>query len=83
MMVSKTPVLTLAQLQPGDHFRIHRLKATGAVGQRLLDLGFIRNATGEVVREALLKDPIEIILNGTRISLRKEEARMIEVVKLL
>jgi len=81
MMVSKASMMTLAQLQPGDRFRIQRLKATGAVGQRLLDLGFIRNACGEVVREALLKDPIEIILNGTRISLRKEEAELIEVVR--
>lgn len=81
-MSSNKVTLTLDQLQPGEHFKIVRVKARGAVGQRLLDLGFIRNATGEVVREALLRDPIEIRLNGTRISLRREEARTIEITRI-
>lgn len=72
-------VLTLDKLAPGSHFCIQRIRAHGEVGQRLLDMGFIRNATGQVLREALLKDPIEVVLNGSRISLRRSEARLIEV----
>lgn len=81
-MSSDKVILTLDRLRPGEHFQIVRVRARGAVGQRLLDLGFIRNATGVVVREALLKDPIEIRLNGSRISLRREEARTIEIIRI-
>jgi hypothetical protein len=45
----------------------------------LMDMGFIRGATGKVLREALLKDPIELEMMGYKISLRRAEAREIFV----
>ena len=66
--------LSLADLDHGGKFRIVAVEATGEIRRRLLDMGFVRGATGTVLREALLKDPLELELMGYRISLRRAEA---------
>jgi len=73
-----TTILTLAGIQTGQHFRIKTVHGQGEIRQRLIDLGFIKNEVGSVIREALLKDPIEVEIKGTRVSLRRSEARMID-----
>ena len=74
--------LTLADLDHGGEFRITRLEAAGEIRRRLMDMGFIRGATGKVLREALLKDPIELEMMGYKISLRRAEAREIFVEEI-
>ncbi len=66
---------SLADLHPGSAFRVKRVEAQGEILQRLIDMGFIRGAKGRVVREALLRDPIEIELQGYLLSLRRAEAK--------
>ena len=63
--------MTLSGMVPGD--------ATGALGQRLMDLGFYPGARVRVVRNAPLVDPVEIELDGCHVSLRHEEADLVEV----
>ncbi len=70
---------TLAALMPGSSFRVSKLTAQGEIRQRLLDMGFIKGAEGTVLREALLKDPIEIEIGGYLLSLRRTEAADIMV----
>jgi Fe2+ transport system protein A len=55
------------------------LTADGALGQRLMDLGFYPGAKIKVIRNAPLVDPLEIELNGGFLTLRHEEAACIEV----
>jgi Fe2+ transport system protein FeoA len=74
-----TEGLTLADLESGKTFRVLRIAATGEIRQRLTDMGFIRGATGRILREALLRDPIELEMLGYKISLRRAEAREIAV----
>ena len=74
--------MTLSDIQNGGYFKILRLKATGEIKRRLIDMGFIRGAEGRVLREALLKDPIELQLKGYKVSLRRAEARQIMVEEL-
>ncbi len=73
-----TTIITLAGIPTGQHFRIKTVHGQGEIRQRLIDLGFIKNEVGSVIREALLKDPIEVEIKGTRVSLRRCEARMID-----
>ncbi|PIS29948.1 MAG: hypothetical protein COT43_02800 [Candidatus Marinimicrobia bacterium CG08_land_8_20_14_0_20_45_22] len=68
----------LAGVPTGQRFRIKKVCGEGEIWQRLIDLGFIKNEVGLVIREALLKDPIEVEIKGTRVSLRRSEARLIE-----
>ena len=55
------------------------LTADGALGQRLMDLGFFPGAAIMVIRNAPLVDPIEIELEGTFLTIRHEEASHIKV----
>ncbi|MDP8207228.1 MAG: FeoA domain-containing protein [Candidatus Electryonea clarkiae] len=67
-------IRTMADLEPGNSFRVIRLTAKGEIRQRLIDMGFIKGAEGKVIREALLRDPIEIEISGYYLSLRRSEA---------
>ncbi len=75
--------LTLADMNSGQRFQIKKVRGQGEIRQRLIDLGFVKNETGIVLRQALLKDPIEIEIKGTRVSLRRSEARLIDVEALI
>ncbi|MCC6798117.1 MAG: ferrous iron transport protein A [Candidatus Hydrogenedentes bacterium] len=70
---------TLDQLKPGDSAVVGLLKGDGAVHQRLLEMGVIEGAGVEVVRMAPLGDPMEIIVQGYHLSLRKAEAALVSL----
>ena len=70
---------TLADMTPGRSFRVMRITATGEIRARLNDMGFIRGAEGRILREALLRDPIEVELGSSLLSLRRLEATTIIV----
>jgi Fe2+ transport system protein FeoA len=70
---------TLDQLPRGAQGRIVRMSGERAVRRRLLDMGL---APGEIVplkAVAPLGDPIELLVKGYQLSLRKREARQIVV----
>lgn len=71
--------MTLDQLKPGNICRVRRLSARDKLGQRLLDMGIYPGMLLTVVRNAPLQDPMEVKLEGYLISLRHEEARVVEV----
>ncbi len=72
----------LADLDPGKRFRIKKVVAKGEIRQRLIDMGFIKGAEGKLIREALLRDPIELEMEGYFLSLRRAEARDIIVEEI-
>ena len=74
--------MTLSDIKDGGSFRIKYITANGEIKKRLIDMGFINGAKGKVLREALLKDPIELQMKGYRISVRRTEAKQILVEEL-
>ncbi len=70
---------TLNTVKPGCRARIHCHHSTGAVRQRLLDLGFVPQTTIDVIRRAPLGDPIECRVANYKVTLRSTEAALIEV----
>jgi ferrous iron transport protein A len=70
---------TLDQLPPGSSARVLRLDARGPIGQRLAEMGIVAGARVRMVRAAPLGDPLEIELEDYLLSLRKAEARRVEV----
>ncbi|MBU4445115.1 MAG: ferrous iron transport protein A [Candidatus Marinimicrobia bacterium] len=74
-------VKLLSELETGGRFKIIKINARGEIRRRLLDIGFIKNQEGKIIREALLRDPIELEIKGTMVSLRRSEARLINVVE--
>ncbi len=71
--------MTLDQLRPGSSARIKRLSVQDKLGQRLIDMGVYPGVQLRVIRNAPLEDPMEIELDGYFVSLRHDEARVVEV----
>ncbi len=69
----------LSELKPGQVFAVKKILATGEIRRRLIDIGFIKHEKGHVLREALFRDPIEIEIKNTKVSLRRSEAKLIKV----
>ncbi|QVL48202.1 MAG: ferrous iron transport protein A [Thiocapsa sp.] len=74
-----SPPRTLNDIPPGQRVRIRGHRSSGAVRQRLLDLGLMPNTVVTMVRSAPLNDPIEIKLAAGSITLRRQEAATVEV----
>ncbi len=72
---------TLDTLRPGDCGVVHTLTGSGPLIQRLAEMGMVPGAQCTVVRFAPLGDPMEIVLDGYHLSLRKTEARCVCVVR--
>ena len=72
--------MKLSDLQTGEKAVIVRVNGHGSFRKRLIEMGFIQGKSVRVVLNAPLKDPIEYEIIGYKVSLRREEARQIEVV---
>ncbi|MBS1262731.1 MAG: Transcriptional regulator MntR [Calditrichaeota bacterium] len=73
---------TLADVTVGRAFRVRKVTADGEIRQRMVEMGFVRGAEGRILREALLRDPLEVELGGSRLSLRRVEAAGVIVEEL-
>lgn len=74
--------LPLSELQPGARAVVQKVLARGPIRQRLVEMGFLRGAELRVERLAPLGDPMELVIKGYHLSLRREEGACI-LVKLL
>ena len=72
--------MILSDLNTGEKAVIVRVNGHGSFRKRLIEMGFINGKEVRVVLNAPLKDPIEYEIIGYKVSLRREEARQIEVV---
>ncbi len=72
--------MRLSDLQTGERGVIVKVLGHGGFRKRIVEMGFIKGKTVEVILNAPLKDPIKYRVMGYDISLRREEAKMIEVV---
>ena len=71
---------TLAEVEVGDSATVVKLHGDGALRRDLMDLGLIKGTPFKVVKVAPLGDPVEITVRGYELSIRKEEAAIVEVV---
>ena len=71
--------MTLDKLPLSQDAVITAVGGEGALRCRLLDTGLIPKTTVRVEKVAPLGDPIELRVRGYALSLRKEDARNIEV----
>ena len=77
--MTQNPSIPLSLLQPGDQGEVVQVKAQGQVRQRLLEMGFIRGARLRVEKLAPLGDPMELVIKGYHLSLRRDESACILV----
>lgn len=72
--------MKLSELKTGEKAVIVKVNGHGSFRKRLIEMGFISGKEVKVVLNAPLKDPIEYEILGYKVSLRREEAGMIDVI---
>lgn len=70
---------TLKDVKVGEKTRVIKVHGQGALKRRIMDMGVTRGVEVYVRKLAPLGDPIEINVRGYELSLRKEDASLIEV----
>ena len=70
---------TLKDLRVGKSAKVVKLHGEGALKRRIMDMGITRGVEVYVRKMAPLGDPIEICVRGYELSLRKQDAAMIEI----
>jgi ferrous iron transport protein A len=71
--------MTLDQLAAGESAVIKSVGGEGALRLRLLDMGLIPRTTVTMRKIAPMGDPIEIMVRGYELTIRKDDARNIEL----
>lgn len=71
--------MSLAELKPGQAAVVAKIDATGALRQRLLDMGVLPETPIDVERVGLGGDPFWVRCQGARLALRRSEATSILV----
>lgn len=72
--------MRLSELKTGERGVIVKVAGHGGFRKRIVEMGFIKGQTAEVLLNAPLQDPVKYKIMGYEVSLRHSEADMIEVV---
>ena len=72
--------MRLSELKTGEKGVIVKVLGHGGFRKRIVEMGFVKGKTVEVLLNAPLRDPIKYQIMGYEISLRHQEAEMIEVI---
>ena len=70
---------TLRQVKVGETVTVVKLHGEGAVKRRIMDMGITKGVDVFVRKVAPLGDPVEVNVRGYELSIRKNDAEMIEV----
>lgn len=70
---------TLKAVRPGQTVSVLKISGEGPVRRRIMDMGITRGTAITVRKVAPLGDPIEVNVRGYELSLRRDDAEMIEV----
>lgn len=74
--------MRLSELRTGEKGIIVKVMGRGAFRKRIIEMGFIRGKEVDVIQNAPLKDPIHYRIMGYDVSLRRNDAKMIEVISM-
>jgi ferrous iron transport protein A len=69
----------LSELKPGESGTVLQVEGNKSIRRRMLDMGLVKGAEVHMKRIAPLGDPIEFVVRGYSLSLRKTEAHAIHV----
>ena len=70
---------TLREAKVGETVKVVKLNGEGAVKRRIMDMGVTKGVELYVRKVAPLGDPVEVTVRGYELSLRKQDAEIIEV----
>jgi len=70
---------TLKDIKVGKNVKVVKVHGEGAIRRRIMDMGITKGVEIFVKKVAPLGDPIEITVRGYELSIRKNDAKIIEV----
>lgn len=70
---------TLRDTTPGEIVQVVKLHGSSAVKRRIMDMGITKGCSLYIRKVAPLGDPVEITVRGYELSLRKDDAEIVEV----
>ncbi|MFH0736523.1 MAG: ferrous iron transport protein B [bacterium] len=70
----------LSDLKTGETGIITKVLGHGAFRKRITEMGFVKGKKVKVIKNAPLQDPIEYEIMDYRVSLRRSEAQLVEVI---
>lgn len=70
---------TLRDVKAGETAKVISIHGSGALKRRIMDMGITRGTEIKVRRIAPLGDPVEVTVRGFELSLRKDDADILEM----
>lgn len=70
---------TLKDVKVGETSKVLKINGEGKIKRRIMDMGITKGTSIYVRKVAPLGDPIEITVRGYELSLRKNDAEMLEM----
>ena len=70
---------TLKDCKPSETVVVKKITGAGAAKRRIMDMGITKGVEIHIRKVAPLGDPIELNIRGYELSVRKQDAQMIEV----
>lgn len=71
---------TLKDLPIGSHGRVASVRGNGRISKRLMEMGVVPGVHVRVVKAAPFGDPIEVVVRGYSLAMRRNEAESVEVI---
>lgn len=71
--------MTLREVNIGEEVTVVKINGSGALKRRIMDMGITKGSKIYVRKVAPLGDPVEITIRGYELSIRKQDAEIIEV----
>lgn len=70
---------TLRDVKVGETSTVLKIHGTGALKRRIMDMGITKGTEIYVRKAAPLGDPIEVTVRGYELTIRKEDADILEM----
>lgn len=71
--------MTLREVNVGRTVSVLKIQGSGPIKRRIMDMGITKGVEVTVRKVAPLGDPVELTVRGYELTIRKEDAQMIEV----
>lgn len=74
--------MTLREAKVGSRYRVLKISGKGPLKRRIMDMGITKGAELFVRKVAPLGDPVQINIRNYELSIRKEDAELIEIEEI-
>lgn len=74
--------MTLRNALVGKNYKIIKINGTGPLRRRIMDMGLTKNTEIYIRKVAPLGDPVQINLRNYELTIRREDAELIEIEEI-